>query len=133
MTASSTGNGPALAYGFTGREQDASGLNYHRDRYVDPRNGRWQQPDRLGMVDGPNVYGYARANPVQFRDPMGQLVEAVFWRDRNLLEVWDLDTDSMVTMSAVSGGRPFGDPIPPGEYEILETGTAAGILPPRSG
>jgi RHS repeat-associated protein len=43
-----SGPGPALAFGYTGREHDPSGLNYHRDRYLDVRTGRWLQPDRLG-------------------------------------------------------------------------------------
>jgi hypothetical protein len=33
------GAGPPLAFGFTGREHDATGKRYHRDRFVDPSLG----------------------------------------------------------------------------------------------
>ncbi|MFN0063670.1 MAG: RHS repeat domain-containing protein [Myxococcaceae bacterium] len=66
-----SGASPELAFGFTGREHDASGLNYNRDRYLDVRAGRWHQPDRLGFVDGPSVYQYVRGGPSQRRDPSG--------------------------------------------------------------
>ncbi|MGQ0508547.1 MAG: RHS repeat-associated core domain-containing protein [Myxococcaceae bacterium] len=65
------GGGTNLNFGFTGREHDSSGLRYHRDRYVDALAGRWNQPDRIGMGDGPNLYRYARANPIQLVDPLG--------------------------------------------------------------
>jgi RHS repeat-associated protein len=72
-----SGTGPALAFGFTGREQDSTGLNYNRDRYLDPATGRWGQPDRAGMVDGPNLYQYARGQPTVDRDPTGRWVAGV--------------------------------------------------------
>jgi len=72
-----TGVGPPLAVGFTGREQDSNGLNYNRDRYYSPRTGNWLSPDRAGMIDGPNLYQYVRGNPVSFRDPTGQSLAAV--------------------------------------------------------
>ena len=65
------GVGPPLASGFTGREHDATGLRNHRDRYADPVTGRWTQPDRLGMIDGPNLYQYGRGNPALLTDPSG--------------------------------------------------------------
>jgi hypothetical protein len=50
---------------------------YHRDRYLDIRLGRWNQPDRTGFVDGPNLYSYARSSPTRFRDANGQWVFGV--------------------------------------------------------
>lgn len=38
---------------------------------MNPVVGRWNQPDRLGMVDGPNTYDYVRSNPVAYVDPLG--------------------------------------------------------------
>ncbi|KFE67934.1 RHS repeat-associated core domain-containing protein [Hyalangium minutum] len=67
-----SGSGPMLAFGYTGREHDSTGLNYHRDRYMDPKLGRWIQPDRLGMVDGANIYQYVRGNPTAYVDPSGK-------------------------------------------------------------
>jgi RHS repeat-associated protein len=73
----STGTGPQWAYGFTGREQDASGWRYHRDRYADASTGRWLQADRLGHVEGVNVYGFAKQSPVMFTDPTGRFTAAL--------------------------------------------------------
>jgi RHS repeat-associated protein len=66
-----SGTGPEIAYGFTGREHDASGLNYNRDRYLDALRGRWTQPDRKKFQDGPNFFLYAASSPVRFVDPTG--------------------------------------------------------------
>lgn len=58
-------------FGFTGREHDAWGGNYNRDRYYTPRYGNFLSADRAGMIDGPNLYAYARSNPVMNTDPSG--------------------------------------------------------------
>lgn len=41
-------------------------------RYFLAQEGRWLQPDRMGMIDGPNKYQYARSNPVTQVDPLGR-------------------------------------------------------------
>lgn len=41
-------------------------------RYFMPREARFLTPDSLGVEDGPNVYQYARANPVAYTDPTGE-------------------------------------------------------------
>jgi len=65
-------------FGFTGREHELeSGLVYARDRYLSPATGRWSQADRLGDIDGPNMYGYASASPTRFGDPSGQFIVEV--------------------------------------------------------
>ena len=38
---------------------------------MDPRHGAWLSPDPLGYVDSPNLYAYARQNPIDFVDPSG--------------------------------------------------------------
>ena len=59
-------------YRFTGKEKDEeSGLHYHGARYYAPWAARWTAPDPMGMVDGPNLYGYVRGNPVRLVDPNG--------------------------------------------------------------
>jgi RHS repeat-associated protein len=73
-TVTSAAGAPSLAFGYTGREHEVSGLNYHRDRYVSPALGRWIQPDRMGFVDGPNKYAYAPANPIDAVDTSGGTV-----------------------------------------------------------
>jgi len=47
------------------------GLVYNRNRYLDPRTGRWSQRDPAGYVDGMSLYQYATLSPVATRDPSG--------------------------------------------------------------
>ena len=49
-----------------------AGLHYNWHRHYDPSLGRYTQPDPLGFVDGPSVYGYAGAEPVTGVDPSGE-------------------------------------------------------------
>jgi RHS repeat-associated protein len=59
-------------YRFTGKERDEeSGLDYHGARYYAPWLGRWMSCDPAGIVDGVNLYRYARSNPMAFVDPHG--------------------------------------------------------------
>lgn len=51
--------------------RDATGQHYMRNRYYDPRSGRFTQEDPIGLAGGVNVYGFAAADPVQYRDPFG--------------------------------------------------------------
>ena len=44
-----------------------SGLHYNWHRHYDPTFGRYTQPDPLGFVDGPSVYGYAGGSPARVR------------------------------------------------------------------
>ncbi len=52
-------------------QADASGLLYRRNRYYDPKAGRFTQPDPIGIAGGLNSYGYAGGDPVNFSDPFG--------------------------------------------------------------
>ncbi|MFC9699955.1 SpvB/TcaC N-terminal domain-containing protein [Streptomyces sp. NPDC056943] len=60
-------------YRFTGRETDAeTGFSHHGARFYAPWLGRWTSPDPAGPdADGPNLYAYARGNPVTLHDPDG--------------------------------------------------------------
>ena len=61
-------------YAFTGREFDPeSGLYYYRERYYDPKLGRFLQEDPVGFSAGPNLYSYARNMPLTQIDPYGLL------------------------------------------------------------
>lgn len=51
-----------------------SGLHYNWHRHYDPTFGRYTQPDPLGFVDGPSVYGYAVGSPAMAVDPDGRLI-----------------------------------------------------------
>ena len=54
--------------------QSESGLHYNWHRQYDPSIGRYTQPDPLGFVDGPSVYGYAGGMPQMAVDPDGRAV-----------------------------------------------------------
>jgi len=56
------------------------GLVYNRNRYLDPRTGRWPQRDFEGYVDGMSLYEYAVSAPLRYTDPLGSDVSPVYWR-----------------------------------------------------
>ena len=57
--------------GLLNNKQDGTGLQYHRNRYVDPTTGRFTQEDPIGLAGGLNLYGFAAVDPVNFGDPFG--------------------------------------------------------------
>jgi RHS repeat-associated protein len=67
-----TAFGSAPRFGFTGREQDENGLLYLRNRYFDPKTGRFTSEDPLGLEAGDlNPFRYVHNNPVNSTDPLG--------------------------------------------------------------
>jgi len=71
--------GTTPTYTFTGKQwEPETGLYFFPYRYYAPTAARWAWRDPLGMVDGPNVYGYVVCNPIAHRDLKGEsLVLAV--------------------------------------------------------
>ncbi len=67
-------------YRYNGKERDdETGLYYYGARYYAPWLGRWTAVDPAGLVDGVNVYVYARNNPAGIADPTGhEGLEAAF-------------------------------------------------------
>jgi RHS repeat-associated protein len=51
--------------------QTETGLHYNWHRSYDPAVGRYTQPDPLGFVDGPSVYGYGGGRPLIIPDYTG--------------------------------------------------------------
>ncbi len=66
-------NGSPFGIGFTGHLYDAdTQLYYAPYRWYSPQTARWTTRDPLGMVDGPNVYGYVGGrSPIAVYDPSG--------------------------------------------------------------
>ena len=57
---------------YKGKRVDKEiGLMYFGYRYYDPEVGRWISPDPAGVIDGPNLYAYARNNPMKYVDYFG--------------------------------------------------------------
>ncbi len=56
---------------YSGKERDASGLDYFGLRYYIPWLQHWLNPDPKGMIDGPNLYAMVTNSPVTFFDSDG--------------------------------------------------------------
>lgn len=62
----------AKRYRYTGKERDEeTGFSCHGSRYYAPWIGCWTSSDQAGLVDGTNLYAYARLNPIRYSDPNG--------------------------------------------------------------
>src|SRR5262249_54424914 len=57
--------------GLFGARDDGNGLDFMRARSYSPAQGRFIQPDPIGLVGGTNFYTYAENNPVSLIDPSG--------------------------------------------------------------
>ena len=53
-------------------------------------------------------------------DPLGLYVVGEYNSSTGVVTVTDIETGQSMSMPAESGGKPFGDPIPLGCYDILE-------------
>ena len=98
---------------YTGRELVANNLYYYRARYYDANLERFISDDPLG-----DAQRYVGGNPLIYRDPLGLLVEATFYKATGILHVRDVDTGREAVTSASSGKS--NDPIPSGKYKIWE-------------
>ncbi|WP_228488200.1 polymorphic toxin type 37 domain-containing protein [Caenimonas koreensis] len=60
---------------FPGQYFDAeSNLNYNYFRTYAPGNGRYTQPDPIGLDGGENRFGYVGGNPLSYVDPSGKVI-----------------------------------------------------------
>ena len=98
----SFGDGPVLPTGppnwfgeVLAGQTDGSGYRYMRNRYYDPRAGRFTQEDPIGLAGGMNAYGFAAGDPVQFSDPLG------LWSQR----VHDMLLNKALARVGVSGAH----------------------------
>ena len=68
-----SGNSPYLE--FTGKPWDAeSQMYYFPYRYYSPSMNRWTAPDPVGLIDGPNAYGYTRGDSINNFDVLGLFI-----------------------------------------------------------
>jgi RHS repeat-associated protein len=56
---------------LTLEKRDATGTLYRRNRYYDPKTGRFTQEDPIGLAGGLNLYGFAAGDPITYSDPLG--------------------------------------------------------------
>ena len=90
---------------FTGRENDATGLYFYRQRYYSPVLQRFISEDPVGIKGGINLYAYVANDPVNFSDPLGQ------WPTRY---GWDTHQES--------ARRVLNDRLTPEELKMLTDG-----------
>lgn len=92
-----TSTGTPMELRFPGQWfQSESGLHQNWMRDYDPTTGRYLQADPLGILDDPNVYGYARQNPGRYVDPRGEavwLVPVAVGAATGVVLGWVLDDD----------------------------------------
>jgi RHS repeat-associated protein len=66
-------------YLFHGREYEPEvGLYFYRNRYYMPRIGRFLQTDPMQYQDSMNLYQAFNMNPINFTDPMGNVIKAEY-------------------------------------------------------
>ena len=113
---------------FTGKERDKeTALDYFGARYMRAEIARFTTVDPVvtlseNLVDPQrwNRYAYVRNNPLRFTDADGRKIEAVFDRKAGTLTITDVDTKKTFVIRVESGGKPFGDAIPTGSWDVLE-------------
>ena len=68
-----SGAANASTFQYTGRENDGTGLYYYRARYYNPGIGRFISEDPSGFDGGINFYTYADDDPINGKDPSGEI------------------------------------------------------------
>lgn len=62
---------PFTFVGQLGVMREENGLDYMRNRWYDPTQGRFTQQDPIGLAGGANLYAYVGNSPLTFTDPTG--------------------------------------------------------------
>jgi len=85
---------PALTpHLFQGRRWESlSGQYWHRNRFMNPKYGRFSSSDPLGYGGDGNLWVFAKNNPVRYVDQFGEAVETG----------WDIANVSMGTASLIA-------------------------------
>ena len=77
-----------LNIGYTGHFWDPDIQQYYAPfRYYSPTTARWLTRDPMGMIDGPNLYGYGKGNPTSKKDFYG-LACGSGWSDAFVPDKW---------------------------------------------
>jgi RHS repeat-associated protein len=71
LRATETIANPFKYVGQAGVMSDGSGLDYMRNRWYAPDQGRFTQPDPIGLAGGTNLYAYVGNGPASLVDPSG--------------------------------------------------------------
>ncbi len=71
LSASETVANPFEFVGQFGVMREGSGIDYMRNRWYAPAQGRFTQADPIGLAGGTNLYAYVGNNPISLIDPSG--------------------------------------------------------------
>jgi RHS repeat-associated protein len=71
LSASESVANPFRYGGAFGAQDDGAGLTFMRARYYNPAQGRFTQPDPIGLAGGSDLYAYVANNPTGSVDPTG--------------------------------------------------------------
>jgi RHS repeat-associated protein len=117
-------------FGFAGglRDRD-TGLTRFGARDYDPVTGRWTAKDPILFAGGTtDLYEYSGNDPINQSDLSGLTVSCTYNNATGQLACTDDTTGASASGAAESGGKPYGDPIPDGVYEILAREGRAGFF-----
>lgn len=105
-----TGSATTNTFGFTGREDDGTGLHYYRARYYNSQLQRFVGEDPLGFASGDfNLFGYTANRPVDLTDPLGLCPLCVMGRLPPIAQWWRAPNQMP---RPVQAPRPSPPPVP---------------------
>ena len=98
-----------------------SSTAFQAQAFYHPDEGRWISRDPIGEEEGgPNLYIYIRNAQLTWYDLLGLLVSGWYDRNTGIMVITDDDTGEKIILCGESGGKPYGDPIPAGGFDILD-------------
>ena len=113
---------------ITGKAE-GSGLMYMRNRYYDPKTGRFTQQDPIGLGGGLNAYGFASGDPVNYSDPMGLCPVCLV-----ALAAYEVYEIGSSVYDVYQAGKTLADPNASRREKITMVGlAAAGVFLPGGG
>lgn len=112
LVTSETIANPFEYVGRFGVMREASGIDYMRNRWYAPTQGRFTQSDPIGLAGGTNFYAYVSNNPVNFIDPSGLVSSpaeyAAFEAARSWWKAYDAARIAARALSPPVGSAPPG-------------------------
>ncbi|MFI9811791.1 RHS repeat-associated core domain-containing protein [Saccharothrix variisporea] len=84
-----SGDDVGNSFEFTNRENDGTGLHFHRARYYSPALQRFISEDPIGFDGGINLHAYVGNKPTELTDPAGEDAKQIHYRGRYNIDLWE--------------------------------------------